>query len=154
MKTLIVYDSVFGNTKTVAMAMEESMKESGKSSAVHVKKFSEDMLKGVDLLVVGSPTRGFRPTREIGEMLNMLPAGALAGMKVLAFDTRSDVKKIDNKILSFMVKHFGYAAEPIRNVLVKKGGTLAKQPEGFVVNDTEGPLKDGEIERAKKWVKI
>lgn len=154
MKTLIVYDSVFGNTKTVALAMAESMKESGKSTAVHVKKFSEDMLKGVDLLIVGSPTRGFKPTREIGVMLNLLPAGALKGIKVMAFDTRSDVKKIDNKLLSFMVKHFGYAAEPIRNVLVKKGGTLVKQPEGFIVNDKEGPLMDGEIERAKKWVKI
>lgn len=154
MKTLIVYDSVFGNTKTVALAMEESMKEIGEASAVHVGKFHQGLLEGVGLLVVGSPTRAFKPTKEVSEFLNMLPARELVGMKVLAFDTRSDVKKIDNKVLNFMAKHFGYAAEPIGDKLVKKGGTLAKQPEGFIVNDTEGPLKDGEIERAKKWVKI
>lgn len=154
MKTLIVYDSVFGNTKNVALAMEESMKEDGEAAAIHVGKFHLGLLEGVNLLVVGSPTRGFKPTKEIAEFLDKMPAGQLNGMKVLAFDTRSDVKKIDNKVLNFMVRHFGYAAEPIGDKLVKKGGTLAKQPDGFIVNDTEGPLRDGEIEKAKKWVKI
>lgn len=154
MKTLIVYDSVFGNTKNVALAMEEALKESGDAAAIRVSRFHPDLLEGVDLLAVGSPTRGFKPTKEIAEFLDNLPAGGLGGMKVMAFDTRSDVKKIDNKILNFMTKHFGYAAEPIGQKLVKKGGTLAKQPEGFIVSDTEGPMMDGEIERAKNWIKI
>ncbi|MEL7648662.1 MAG: nitric oxide synthase [Sedimentibacter sp.] len=154
MKTLIVYDSVFGNTKNVALAMEESLKENGEAAAVHVGKFHLGLLEGVGVLVVGSPTRGFKPTKEIAGFLDKIPAGRLGGMKVMAFDTRSDVKKIDNKILNFMVKRFGYAAEPIGDKLVKKGGKLAKSPEGFIVSDTEGPMVDGEIERAKNWIKL
>jgi hypothetical protein len=50
-----------------------------------------------------------------------------------------------------MMKTFGYASKPIADSLVKKGATLAAQPEGFYVADSEGPLKDGELERASNW---
>jgi flavodoxin I len=51
------------------------------------------------------------------------------------------------------VKLFGYAAEPIAAKLQKKGGTLAAPPEGFFVGGTEGPLKEGELERAAQWAR-
>jgi hypothetical protein len=50
-----------------------------------------------------------------------------------------------------MVKLFGYAAKPIANRLTKKGGVLTMEPEGFFVEGTEGPLTDGELERAAAW---
>jgi len=50
-----------------------------------------------------------------------------------------------------MVKLFGYAAEPIAKRLGRKGGELAVTPEGFLVEGTEGPLKEGELERAAAW---
>ena len=77
MKILIVYDSVFGNTEKVALAMAEAMtdqvavKRVGESSAVD--------LQGIDLLVVGSPTRGFRPTEGVNLFLKSLPSAALTG---------------------------------------------------------------------------
>jgi hypothetical protein len=52
-----------------------------------------------------------------------------------------------------MVKIFGYAAEPMAAKLKKKGGTVKNAPEGFIVGGTEGPLKDGELERAAAWTK-
>ena len=33
------------------------------------------------------------------------------------------------------------------------GGKLAAPPEGFIVLGTQGPLLDGELERAAKWAK-
>ena len=68
-----------------------------------------------------------------------------------AFDTRAIVEEIDNKILTFMVSIFGYAAKPITDAMAKKGGTPVLEPEGFFVKDSEGPLKDGELRRAKEW---
>ncbi|MDW7650182.1 MAG: hypothetical protein SCK29_00780 [Bacillota bacterium] len=50
-----------------------------------------------------------------------------------------------------MAKRFGYAAKPIADKLVRKGGSLASTPEGFYVKDSEGPLKDGELKRAGDW---
>ena len=35
----------------------------------------------------------------------------------------------------------------------KKKGELALEPEGFIVTGTEGPLKEGELERAANWIR-
>jgi hypothetical protein len=50
------------------------------------------------------------------------------------------------------VRLFGYVAALIANSLEKKGGELAIAPEGFYVADAEGPLVEGELERAK-WAR-
>jgi len=52
-----------------------------------------------------------------------------------------------------MVRLFGYAAAPIAKRLKSKGGELVLAPEGFVVKDTEGPLKEGELDRAAAWAR-
>lgn len=49
------------------------------------------------------------------------------------------------------MKLFGWAAKPIAGRLTRAGGTLVAEPEGFVVLDSEGPLKEGEVERAAAW---
>ena len=48
---------------------------------------------------------------------------------------------------------FGYAAKPISEKLRRKGGELIVAPEGFFVKDVEGPLKEGELERAEAWAR-
>jgi hypothetical protein len=58
---------------------------------------------------------------------------------------------IKPRIMGRIVAACGYAAKPIANLLMKKGGTLAMELEGFAVMDSEGPLKEGEIGRAKEW---
>jgi hypothetical protein len=55
--------------------------------------------------------------------------------------------------LSNLVNVFGYAAKPISDRLEKKGGELAVPPEGFYVDGTEGPLTEGELERAADWAR-
>ena len=35
----------------------------------------------------------------------------------------------------------------------KRGTPLAAPPEGFFVKGSDGPLKDGEVERASAWGK-
>ena len=71
-----------------------------------------------------------------------------------AFDTRLTESEINRvRILAFFVSLFGYAAKPIADRLVKKGGELIAPPEGFYVKGTEGPLLEGELERAAAWAK-
>jgi hypothetical protein len=72
---------------------------------------------------------------------------------VAAFDTRVEVAKVNSAFLTFMVKLFGYAAEPIARGLKKKGGLLVGTPAGFFVLGKEGPLEEGELERAASWAK-
>jgi flavodoxin I len=151
MKALIVYDSYFGNTQKVA---ESIFKTFGSKDNVSLKKADEiqlEQLKGLDLLIVGSPTRAFQPGEGMKKFLNSLPARSLNGVKVAAFDTRIKIEDTPVAILRFFSKIFGYAAKPMTAKLVNKGGNLVAPGEGFFVESTEGPLKDGELERAKAW---
>ena len=87
-------------------------------------------------------------------MLKSIPKDGLKGVKVTAFDTRFTEAEIEKvKVLAFLVRLFGYAAEPIADRLQKKGGELAVPPEAFYVSETEGPLLEGELERAEDWAK-
>ena len=153
MKALIVYDSVFGNTEKIAKAIGDSLADLTSTEVVKVSEAKLEQLQGTDLLIVGSPTRAFKPTKAIVDFLIQIPSNGLKGIDVAAFDTRVNTEDVNSRILNGFVKIFGYAAKPIADKLQKKGGNLVIPPEGFFVKDNEGPLKEGELERAAKWAK-
>jgi len=142
MKALIVYDSVYGNTEKIARAIAEAITPSGEVKVLRAGEANPSELESIDLLIVGSPTHGGRPTPAIQNLINKIPE--LQGIKVAAFDTRIPTK---------LVRVFGYAAGRIANNLKKKGSTLIASPEGFFVTGGQGPLKEGELERAAAWAK-
>ncbi len=151
MNILIVYDSVFGNTEKVARAIGAALGTCGNVEMLPVGQVTADKMRGLDFLGVGSPTRGLRPTEAISKLLNALPKGHLAGIHVAAFDTRLALDKIDSTFVRLLVSKGGYAASTIAKILTKKGGNLFVPPEGFLVVGEQGPLVDGEIERAAQW---
>ncbi len=136
MKTLVVYDSRYGNTEEIAIAIGDSV--SGEVKILRVGEASPS--EAFDLLIVGSPTHGGRHTSAIQGFTKKVPA--LKGTPVAAFDTRFATK---------LVGVFGYAAGRIANTLKGKGGNLIVPPEGFIVKGIKGPLKEGELERAALW---
>ena len=142
MKTLIVYDSVYGNTEKIAEAIGGAI--TGEVKVVRVGEVNSSELKTIDLLIIGSPTQGGRPTPAIRGFLDKVPEASLKGINVAAFDTRIPTK---------LVGVFGYAAGKIAGSLKTKGGTLILSPEGFFVKGREGPLKEGELEHAASWAK-
>ena len=154
MKALVAYDSTYGNTEQVARAIGAALDQQADVETVRVTEVTPERLEGVDLLVIGCPTQKFSPTAVTTRLLTNIPKDDLKGVKVAAFDTRFTVNEIEKvKILAFFVRIFGYAAEPIADRLQKKGGELAVPPEPFYVSDTEGPLLDGELERAGEWAR-
>jgi len=152
MKILVAFESVFGNTEKAARAMAAAYPNQEEIAVLPVASLTPDTLKGVELLVVGSPTRAFGPWQETKKWMKSLRPASLSGIKVAAFDTRISVADVNNRFLTFMVKLFGYAAKPIARAMVRAGGTLMAEPEGFYVAASEGPLKDGELERAAAWM--
>ena len=153
MKVMIVYDSFFGNTEQIARAIAGALGPPEEVGIFKVGELPEESLRGVELLVAGSPTRGFRPSPNMVIFLKQLQASSLQGVKAAAFDTRIAPADITSSILRLLVNVGGYAAKPIADSLVKKGAELAAPPEGFYVKGQEGPLKDGELERAAHWAK-
>lgn len=149
MNVLILYESFFGITEKIAQAIAEPFGNAGLLKKIDNVSLNE--LKEVELLIVGSATRGFRPCEKTKAFLKSLPANGLKDVQVAAFDTRIMLETIKSKPLRFMVKTGGYAAKQIVSSLQKKGGKLLAPPEGFLVIGEEGPLADGELERARNW---
>lgn len=150
-KIRVVYDSVFGNTEKIAQAIGDAF-DSEAVEVLPVSEMAREKLGNLDVLIVGSPTRKFRPTPAVVKFLKGIPNHSLDGVKVAGFDTRipeEDIAK--SRVLPFFVKVFGYAAEPISNMLIKKGGRAALPPEGFYVGGIDGPLVEGELDRASLW---
>lgn len=140
MKTIVVYDSVYGNTKTIAEAIAGALPGEVRLQAASGAGTSG--LEAGDLLVVGAPTQGGRPTEAAKGFLDRL--SALAGVRVASFDTRLTAK---------WVRIFGYAALKIAAALKEKGGTPVGSPGAFLVQGKEGPLVEGEVERAAAWAR-
>lgn len=151
MKAMVVYDSVYGNTEKVARAIASALEAGAEVQVKAAGDVNMEQLGGIDLLVVGSPTQAFNMIAGSKEFLKSLTAQALKGMKVAAFDTRISVAEVNSKFLDILVKFFGYAAEKIDKGLKARGGVPVIAPEGFIVTDKEGPLKEGELERAAAW---
>ena len=150
MKALVIYDSVYGNTQKIAQAIGDGL--TGEVKVVPVGDMNASELRSFDLLIVGSPVHGGRATPSIDAFLQQLPSHSLEGKSVAAFDTRFEAEEqgIGLRILMSVIR---YAAQRIARDLAKKGGRLVAEPEGFIVEQKEGPLKQGELERAGHWAK-
>lgn len=145
MKYVVVYDSVFGNTKQVAKIIKETIGEA--CDIFHVKE--QINVQQYDQLIIGSPTRAFRPTPDVLKFVRSLTKNAVK--KIVAFDTRMDIENVNSKVLTRMAKWFGFSNDSIEKI-AKKKKIECIQPSGeFFVTDTEGPLREGEVERIKEW---
>jgi flavodoxin len=142
MQTLVVYDSIYGNTEQIAKVIVDAI--DGEVKLLHASKVTPAELENIDLLVVGAPTQGGRATQAAQDFLNGLPEEAVKGMNVASFDTRLSTK---------FVGIFGYAAGRMAKQLKEAGAKLIAPPEGFYVKGSKGPMKDGEAERAAEWAK-
>ncbi len=155
MKVCVIFDSVFGNTEQIARAVAAALENRGDVEVLRAGSADARQLGRYELLIVGSPTQRFRPIKPVSDLLSGIPAGGLKGVQVAAFDTRLTLAQIQKTpVLLFFVRLFGhsaYAAKPIADALVRKGGQLIAPPEGFFVQDMQGPLVEGELARATRW---
>jgi flavodoxin I len=153
MKNIVIYDSFFGNTEQIAQSIAQALGDAAEVGCFKVSEVNLDQLAGLEFLIVGSPTRGFQASEATTAFLKSLPAGALKGIKTAAFDTRLSLNDIESSAVRFIVKTGGYAARRIGEMLKKKGGELVVPPEGFFVRGEQGPLVEGELERAAEWAR-
>ena len=139
MRSLIVYDSYFGNTKLIAETIAEVL--GSDTQIVHVSEFKKDMLKDVELLIVGSPILGWKPSENISAFLMSFGNGELEGVNAGTFDTRAKIF------------FHGDATKKMSEILEMLGAKIVLDPMYFYVRGTKGPLFDDELENAKKWIK-
>ena len=154
MKAVVVYESLWGNTAAAAKAIAEGI--GGDARAVSTAEATSDIVKDADLIVAGAPLLGFKlpddamrqsigankanPTPDLShpamrDWLAKLPAGTGRGA---GFETRIWWSP-------------GSAAKTIAESLATLGYEPAAPAEKFIVTGKYGPLKDGELDRARAW---
>lgn len=163
-KALVVHESMYGNTRAVAEAIAEGLGSGGEVEVSPVHEVSDDAVAGAELLVVGGPTHmhgmaskmsrkaavqaaeddgievepGATQEPSLRTWLARVPAD---GKRAATFDTRIDKPPALT----------GVAARGIAKRLRRRGCELVAGPESFFVEDSEGPLAEGELERAREW---
>ncbi|MGW5055656.1 flavodoxin family protein [Actinokineospora sp. NPDC004072] len=156
-RTLVVFESMFGNTREIAAVIADGMAAAGPVTLVEVGAAPDRLPDDVGLLLVGGPTHAFgmsrRRTREsarqqAGGPLVSPGRGVREWLAELqgrpevvahAFDTRMRVRGLP-----------GSAARGMRRALRHAGFTVG-EAETFWVTGTPGPLVAGEIDRAAAW---
>lgn len=143
MNTLVIFDSQFGNTEKIARQIGAALSEFGQVRVEHVNQAFTLTLRDVDLLIVGGPTQAWGATGALKNWLAHLHPDDLERVVGAEFDTRFDKPRWLT----------GSAAVTIEKQLKQHGATLLLPPESFFVQDKEGPLREGELERATEWAR-
>ena len=153
MRVLIVFESLFGNTRQIAEAIAEGARRASMlvdASCIRVPDLVGAETASADLFFVGGPTQfhGMASRKKRGVWLRQqdLETGASRSGHALEPGTGgSTLSEWLDRILS------GGAAPKIERRLRDRGYTIAAAPVGFIVEDMEGPLRSGERERAAAW---
>jgi flavodoxin len=165
MKTLIVYESMFGNTRRIAEALAQALDAAGVEATVTPAASAPTDVSGFDLVIVGAPTHAHslpRPSsREQAANWAADPAKHLvleehatgAGVRewtkslelstnpprFAAFSTRADIPRL----------FAGDATVAIAKQLERLGAEV--DPRMDFLMDPEDGLVDGELDRARDW---
>jgi flavodoxin len=141
MNTLIMYDSTFGNTEHLARAMADELAYYGTVRLLRVPEGGAFERGEADVLIVGGPTQRHGTSLAMRAFLESIPRRTLRGLAAAAFDTRYHMAAWKS----------GSAAHRIASRLKRAGALLVVPPESFFVAEREGPLEQGELERAVQW---
>ncbi|HAQ55884.1 MAG TPA: hypothetical protein DCR44_00525 [Acholeplasmatales bacterium] len=154
MNILILYDTVFGNTKKIAEAVADGFSAAkAKVRLIHAGEAVPTDVATADLVVVGSPTRAFRPTAATMKAVKN-PLFDFTGKKFAAFDTRIDPEEIKSGFFRKIVTSFGYAADAIEKTLLKRGAVKIAEAHPFIVTGDQGTvLRKRETETAFDWAR-
>src|SRR5215212_982094 len=156
-RALVIFESMFGNTRTIAEAVTEGLSSRFETDLTEVSVAPIRIAADVSLIVVGGPTHAFGLTRPRtrqdaaaqtdGPLVS--PSGGIrewleaaepphARVGAAAFDTRIDKPRVP-----------GSAARGAEKRLRRLGFRVAAEAESFYVTGTQGPLVNGEVERAR-----
>jgi hypothetical protein len=158
-RALVIFESMFGNTRTIAEAVAEGLSSRLVTGLTEVSLAPTRIAEDVSLVVVGGPTHAFGLTRArtrrdaatqadeplvspAGGVREWLEAVERPGSRVgaAAFDTRIDKPRMP-----------GSAARRAEKRLGRLGFWIVAAAESFYVTGTKGPLVPGEVERARRW---
>lgn len=159
MYALVVFESMFGNTEQVASAVADGLRVTFDVDVVNVDEAPRLVPGDVNLLVVGGPTHAFGLSRQRtrDDAKSRSAADLVTKSANLRDWLRGSPRVCDRRAAAFATRSGrpswapGSAARGIAKLLRRRGYRLIARPENFYVEDTLGPLAEGEADRARRW---
>ncbi len=156
MKALVVYESLWGNTAAIGRAIADGL--GPEARALSTGEASADAVAAADLIVAGAPVIGFQlPTDDMRKNIAASPGKAPTPPNLSNPSMRQwleSLPKGDALFATFETRlwwSLGGATKAIERGLASRGYRKAAKRERFIVKGAYGPLKEGEIERARAW---
>ncbi len=163
MRSLVIFESIFGNTREVAEAMAKELEDYGPVVLTEVASAPKQTSE-FDLVLLGGPIHAWamsRPqTREDARRQAVAhgkePVSKDIGVRewldsLEVADGFRAAAAFDTAVHTPAWLPQGSAAKPEAKRLKQKGFHLVAPPEHFFVEDTEGPVSPGELGRARTW---
>jgi hypothetical protein len=163
MRALVVYESMFGNTRDVALAIADGIGTHMEIEVTEVGMAPTILPTDIALVVVGGPTHAHGLTtpksradaaRRAGDALVSRSNGISEWLADLRPGAATVAAAFDTRIKGPGLL-WGSAAKGAAKRLRSAGFRLAADPESFLVDGPTGPLVNrlvaGEAERARAW---
>lgn len=158
MNAIVVYESLWGNTAAIARAIAEGF--GPEARALSTAKATPDIAADADVIVAGAPLFAFRlPTDDIRETIRK-KAGSFAAPPDLSHPAlRAWLEALPpgrGRGAAFETRMWfspGGATGAVLRALKKAGYAPLARGKRFGVAGMTGPLKRGELERARAWGK-
>jgi flavodoxin len=143
-RALVLYNSRYGNTKTVAEALAKGIGCNGIDvECASIEEIDVQRIPDFEFIAIGGPTHVIRTSKEMKDFLARIRSLDLRGRMGFAFDTRIESRMNQKKWGIFE----NSAARRIQKVLKQMKMQIIKERESAIVNENEGPLMDGTEKR-------
>ena len=156
MSAIVVYESLWGNTAAVARAIAEGIGPDAR--ALSTTEATPAAAANADLIVAGAPVLGFSlPTEQMREGIRANPGKGPTPPDLSAPSMRSwleSVSKGHGRYAAFETRIWwspGGATSGIARALDGAGYEPIAEAQRFIVKGRYGPLRTGELERARAW---
>jgi hypothetical protein len=156
MKAIVVYESLWGNTEAIARSIAEGI--GPEVRALPTDETPPAVVAAADLIVAGSPVFVFSlPTDSIRESIARGEADASTPPDLSHPSLRSWLESLPHgqgRFAAFETRIWWSprgATGAIEARLQRAGYTRIAKAQKFVVKDKYGPLRDGELDRARLW---
>lgn len=153
MRTLIIYQSYYGNTRLIASSLARHLKELGDVVLYDIERHQNGFdFTSFDLVVIGGPTRYARISVPMQRFLKSPKVKGLLDRPVVAFDTRYGLEHKHNLFVRLLIRLRGYGVQDLEKRLNKLSVPRLVEGDGFAVNGPEGPLSDHTEKRVGAFV--
>ncbi|UCH05651.1 MAG: flavodoxin-like domain-containing protein [Candidatus Thorarchaeota archaeon] len=138
-RAIVLYHSLFGNTRAVAEFLAKGLERAGiEVDCLSIDDVDINQISNYDFLAIGGPTHILRMSKPMQEFLEKLESIDLRGLRGFAFDTRNESRMNKKSLLGLE----NSAARRIEGKMKRMKVRIIRPRRSAIVEGREGPLDE------------